>query len=162
MKTVGEPNPAQAGHIVHVCALLCVCAPITHAEEVSAPLNRLPSLAPLHSTELHASFSCQRIFHRRIKKLHIELDKIWLLNINHDRESTSPPLPLSHIQYSCIDTQSLLVMASQNLISASSLQRCKEPCLGPGQSDMRNNFPLLVSVTVFVSGNVNCQEMRNL
>ena len=38
-------------------------------------------------------------------------------------ESTSPPLPLSHIQYSCIDIdtpQSLLVTATQNLISASS------------------------------------------
>ena len=79
-------------------------------------------------------------------------------------ESTSPPLPLSHIQYSCIDIdtpQSLLVTATRNLISASSLQRCTESHLGPGhQSDMRNNFPLFSSA--LMSGNENCQEVRNL
>ena len=79
-------------------------------------------------------------------------------------ESTSPPLPLSHIQYSCIDIdtpQSLLVTATWNHISPSSLQRCTESHLGPGhQSDMRNNFPLFTSA--LMSWNENCQEVRNL
>ena len=89
---------------------------------------------------------------------------IWIMTDLIRSESTSPPLPLSHIQYSCIDIdtpQSLLVTATRNLISASSLQRCTESHLGPGhQSDMRNNFPLFSSA--LMSGNENCQEVRNL
>ena len=86
-------------------------------------------------------FLLAQSFQRRRKKK--ELDE--------RSESTSPPLPLSHIQYSCIDI--ITPQSPRHGHSESYL------CLLSAEM-YHHNFPLFSSA--LMSGNENCQELRNL